>query len=373
MKKIGYRIFAICYQLFSKLPIKENTAFLVMTHDDGPEGNVAVAARYFKRQFGTTFWKFRRKDTDFSGVVGLCRAFAFFICRPIQMARAQYVFMDNAFLPMAHFKVRKDTTVVQLWHGTGTIKKFGQDANEGELYDLEQAANENLDYIIVSSESTRKLYAGCFGVPEDKVKVLGLPRTDILFSMDVYGRRREKFYKEYPQLKDKKLVLYAPTFRDQEAQNPKVHLDLQQMTEQLPEDYVLGLRLHPFVADNFTLPEEYVGQIYDFSNYDSLNTLLMVTDVLISDYSSIVFEYCVFKRPMIFYAYDLEEFSDNGRGFYEDYESYVPGPVVRNTEELLEAIVSPKDYTKRIEEFYKKTYQYEDGQSTKRLAKLLRQ
>lgn len=372
MKEIGYRIFALIYQIFKYLPIKKNSAFLIMTHDGGKEGNVGVTASYMKRIYHTKLYGIRRQDTQFHGKKGIVRMFRFFFLKSFQMARAEYIYMDNAFLPMAYLKVRPQTTVVQLWHGTGTIKKFGQDVNKGRLYQLEKAANQNIDYVIVNSEATKKLYAGCFGVDIDQVKVLGLPRTDLLFSKKQLEKRSKKFFDQYPELKQKKLILYAPTFRDQEADHPRVMLNLDKMAKELPDEYCLGLRLHPFVADHFQFDAKYQGKIYDFSSYDNLNTLLISTDILISDYSSIIFEYCVFGRPMIFYAYDLEEFSDHGRGFYKDYESYVPGPVVKTTEELLKVMKEQKWDMEYQKQFVKEAYAYMDGESTKRVVDFVR-
>lgn len=372
MKEIGYRIFALIYQIFKYLPIKKNSAFLIMTHDGGKEGNVGVTASYMKRIYHTKLYGIRRQDTQFHGKKGIVRMFRFFFLKSFQMARAEYIYMDNAFLPMAYLKVRPQTTVVQLWHGTGTIKKFGQDVNKGRLYQLEKAANQNIDYVIVNSEATKKLYAGCFGVDINQVKVLGLPRTDLLFSKKQLEKRSKKFFDQYPELKQKKLILYAPTFRDQEADHPRVMLNLDKMAKELPDEYCLGLRLHPFVADHFQFDAKYQGKIYDFSSYDNLNTLLISTDILISDYSSIIFEYCVFGRPMIFYAYDLEEFSDHGRGFYKDYESYVPGPVVKTTEELLKVMKEQKWDMEYQKQFVKEAYAYMDGESTKRVVDFVR-
>lgn len=372
MKEIGYHIFAFFYQILKLLPIKKNSAFLVMTHDGGREGNVGVTASYMRHFYHTKLYGLRRQDTEFHGKGGIKRILRFFFLKPLQMARAEYIFMDNAFLPMAYLKIRPQTTVVQLWHGTGTIKKFGQDVNQGKLFELEKKANQNLDYVIVSSDATKELYAGCFGVAEDQVKVLGLPRTDLLFSQKELQKRRKQFLEQYPELENKKLILYAPTFRDQETEHPRMMLDLDQMAKNLPKEYCLGLRLHPFVARQFQMDERYQGKIYDFSTYDNLNTLLMSTDILISDYSSIIFEYCVFGRPMIFYAYDLEEFSDHGRGFYKDYESYVPGPVVRTTQELLDVVKDQKWDMNYLKKFFEQAYQYQDGRSTKRVVDLVR-
>lgn len=371
MKEAGYLIFAILYRLWKHVPLKKNSAFLIMTHDSGPEGNVAVTASYMSRMYHTETTKLSRKDTSFGGPGGLKRAFRFFFIKSFAMARAEYIFLDNTFLPMAYLRVRRETTTVQLWHGTGTVKKFGQHVNKGKLYEQEKRANENLDYVIVNSEATRELYAGCFSVPIEKVKVLGLPRTDLLFSEKELLRRRSHFFKQYPELMNKKLILYAPTFRDQEVNDPKVHLDIEKMARELPEEYCLGLRLHPFVAERYHLEKDFGGKVRDFSSYDNLNTLLMAADLLITDYSSIIFEYCVFHRPMIFYAYDLLEFSDQGRGFYRNYEEYVPGPVVKTTEEIIEVILK-KDWKKdKFREFLEDSYAYMDGKSAKRVADFL--
>lgn len=367
MKGIGYVIFAFMYGIYKHLPLKKNSAFLIMTHDGGPEGNVAVVGAYMRRLYRTETAGLRRGDTCFGGQGGFLRALRFFFVKSLAMARAEYIFMDNVFLPMAYLRVRKDTVVIQLWHGTGTVKKFGQHVNTGKLYQLEKRANENLSYVIVNSRATKKLYAGCFSVKEEQVKVLGLPRTDLLFSEQELLLRRAKFFKQYPDLMDKKLVLYAPTFRDGEVEHPGVHLDVEKMAANLPAGYCLGLRLHPFVAERFSLEKDYGGKVLNFSSYDNLNTLLMATDILITDYSSIIFEYCVFRRPMIFFAYDLEQFSDHGRGFYRDYRSYVPGPVARTTEEVLE-IIRAKDWQEeKLQAFLTDSYAYLDGKSTKRV------
>jgi CDP-ribitol ribitolphosphotransferase len=371
MKEAGYRIFAFFYGIFKHLPVRKNSAFLIMTHDGGPEGNVAVTAAYMRRLYRTETEELRRSDTSFGGAGGIRRALRFFFVKSCAMARAEYILMDNAFLPMAYLRVRKETKVMQLWHGTGTVKKFGQHVNTGKLYEQEKRANENLDYVVVNSEATRKLYAGCFSVKEEQVKILGLPRTDILFSEKELLRRRTQFFKQYPNLMNKKLILYAPTFRDSEVAHPSIHLDIKKMAEELPDQYCLGLRLHPFVAERFHLEEDFGGKVMDFSSYDNLNTLLMSTEILITDYSSIIFEYCVFRKPMIFYAYDLDEFSDHGRGFYRDYREYVPGPVVETTEEIL-TVIREKDWRKeKLLEFIRDSYAYVDGKSTKRVVDFL--
>jgi CDP-ribitol ribitolphosphotransferase len=274
---------------------------------------------------------------------------------------------------MAYLKFKKEVKVVQLWHGTGTIKRFGQDVNTGRLKELEKKANSKITHLIVNSKESEKQYAKAFGLSEDKVFIYGLPRTDLFFDQDKMQERLDKFYRQYPDLKGKKLVLYAPTFRDQEIDHPRIALDTKLLCEQLPEDYVYLLRLHPFVEHAYKANEQNKGDraetknVVSMSSYADISTLLLAADYLITDYSSVIFEYCLRSRPMIFYAYDYEQFSDQGRGFYRPYHEFVPGPVVKDAKSIIELLKKDRfDYGK-INSFMNKNYQFLDGKSAERL------
>lgn len=377
-KEIGYRLFAFVYKICCIFPVKKEKIFCVMTHDSSEEGNVGVVKKYLEDR--NTDWKFcclKREDTRFSGQEKLKKIVRFFVKYPYELATSAYVFQDNIFLPIAFLKFRKKVKVVQLWHGTGTIKKFGQDVNIGRLKELERLANNSITHLVINSERWNS-YARIFSVTNDKLQVLGMPRTDLFFSEDKKEQIEELFFMENPNLIGKKIILYAPTFRDDRLGKQTLQLDIELWLEKMPEDTILGLRLHPFVAENF----QYVGKgserIVDFSHYANLNTLLFISSGLITDYSSIVFEYVLLDKPMYFYAYDLEEFSDNGRGFYEEYEEYVPGVVVRSTKELVDKMLEYEHNLERREywkekrkKFKEENYCYFDGNSTKRLVKLL--
>lgn len=379
MKELGYKIFAVLCRIFSIFPVNPKQVFLVMTHDAGPEGNVAVMRDYMVQLGeGYRFRELKREDTHFGKSLG--KMWRFFVVDAYYLARSRYVFLDNMFLPMAFLRFRKEVSVVQMWHGTGVIKKIGADVNQGRLAELERRANQNNTHLIVSSETTKAIYGKSFSMKDEQVYITGMPRADVFFEKQYQTRALEQFYKEYPQLKDKRLVLYAPTFRDVQVEHPQLHLDVEKLAAQLPEDCVLGVRLHPFVARSYERQrkEGAFRQVVDFSLYPSLNTLLFATSLLISDYSSIVFEYAALGRPMLFYAYDLEKFEQESRGFYWDYESYVPGPVVHREEDLKEVVADllelPSDIYEEqyaLEEFLRRTYQYQDCHASERLAKLL--
>ncbi len=379
MKELGYRLFAILCRVFSVLGLKDNKVFLIMTHDAGPTGNVAVMRDYMKANGDYIFCELKRSDTHFGG--SLKRIFKFFFYYSYHLARSRYVLMDNMFLPYAYIKPHRDAVIVQLWHGTGVIKKIGADTNKGRLKELEKMANLRTTHLIVSSDTTKRIYSGSFSIPPERVFVTGMPRVDYFFSSDEKPDLfRTQFYKEYPKLADKKIILYAPTFRDKEAAHPRLLMDVKKLADSLPEDTVLAIRLHPFVANAFHKEHRdgLGANVVDMSTYKSLNTLLVVSDMLISDYSSIVFEYSILKKPMVFFVPDIEEFSDSGRGFYHDYESYVPGPVVKQEEELLDNIrrvsnidIDEYDALYHLNAFIDDTYAYRDDNNAKRVYELM--
>ncbi len=379
IKTIGYYLFAIVYFLCKPFPIKHKKVLCIMTHDDGEGSNVRIATKLLMNEAeGYTFSYITKSNMrTVKSLSGIRTVFSFFICKPYELARAEIVLLDNVFLPFAYLHRKKGTKVVQLWHGTGTIKKFGQDVNLGKLKQLEKRANDNITHLIVNSPTMKHLYAGAFGVEEEVVYPIGLPKTDEMLrritNSEIAGKNPDKeyIYDKYKIPKDKKLMLYAPTFRDNEEHNPRLVELLQELSKELPKEYYLGLRLHPFIANSFT--QELENQrICQLSFEKDVSTLLLASDVLITDYSSIIFEYCLTKRPMIFYAYDYAEFSNFGRGFYYDYESFVPGPVAYTCKDVINIIKENDFHPYKIEDFVNSNYIYTDGNATNRLAELIK-
>lgn len=380
IKKIGYYLFAFVYLLCKPLPIKKKKVLCIMTHDDGESSNVSLAARALKNKAeGYTVSYITKKDTgEVKSFAGFRTMAGFFFCKPYELARAEIVLLDNIFLPYAYIKRKKKTKVVQLWHGTGTIKKFGQDVNTGKLKEIEKKANANITHLIVNSPEIKRLYSGAFGVKEKNIYTFGLPKTDELLlrlkkaEVAMKNPDKEYIYQKYKIPESKKLILYAPTFRDNEEQNPRLVELIKKLSKELSDEYYLGLRLHPFIANSFR-EEQMEAGIIQLSFEKDLNTLLLASDILITDYSSIIFEYCLIKRPMIFFAYDYAEFSDIGRGFYYDYESFVPGPVAYKYKDVAKIIKENSYDFHRIEEFINENYMYTDGNATERLIELLKQ
>lgn len=406
-KTIGYLLFVFIYYLCRPLPLKKKRVMSIITHDDGGGSNVSLLVKAMHEQkAGYSFTYITKGETaEVKGFSSLSHLLTFFIKKPYQLARAEIILLDNVFLPMAYLRVKRKVKVVQLWHGTGTIKKFGQDVNTGKLKELEYRANQNITHLIVNSDEIKRLYSKVFGVREERVYPIGLPKTDQLFRLlskleESEGTDREKYldkanvinqakvldetklsdrvetldkgelFRKHGIAEATRLILYAPTFRDNEITETKVWDRLEEILRELPPEYSLGLRLHPYIAKAYakhSLPD----RVYQLSFESDLNSLIMASEALITDYSSIVFEYCLTGKPMVFYAYDLDEFSDSGRGFYYNYMDYVPGPVAQTGAEVARLFRDEQFSIEKVKEFRERNYTYLDGKATLRLIKLI--
>lgn len=296
------------------------------------------------------------------------------------IADAKYVFISDASDVLACLPLRSDTIVTQMWHACGAFKKFGMSTADLIFGDNRKSLkkypyHKNYTHVTVSAKEIVWAYEEAMSLTEQPgvVKPIGVSRTDVFFD-DVYLEKAKKqVLRVVPQAKEKKIILYAPTFRGRvaSAKTPDV-LDLFYMQRMLGDSYIVLFKHHPFVKKRPEIPEELKDFAVDVTDTLSIESLLCTSDVCISDYSSLVFEYSLFERPMIFFAYDLDEYYD-WRGFYYDYKTFVPGPILTDTEQIV-------DYIKKVEEAFDKsvvrkfreTYMGAcDGHATERIMKLV--
>lgn len=293
------------------------------------------------------------------------------------MATAKYVFFDEATNITGRFVTRPETVTTQLWHGCGAFKKFGfstADAIFGaSRKDMERYPfNRNYTHVTVSSPEVIWAYEEAMQYTRESgvVKALGSSRTDIFYDKDFLKEAYDILYERFPAAKGKKVILYAPTFRGRvaKAKSPDV-LDLNMLHEAFGDEYVVIMKHHPLVRVRPEIPEELIGNFaVDFTDDMSIEALLCVSDICISDYSSLIFEYSLFERPMIFLAHDLEEFFD-WRGFYYDYNELTPGPIVSTNEEIIDYIenIDQRFNKQEVIDFRNKFMSACDGNATQRI------
>ena len=312
--------------------------------------------------------KVYKKNRFFSIKDRLINFFQALIIYGFHLPTAGFVILDNILLASAYFKFHPETKVVQVWHSAGVFKKFGlhacKDPKEREII---RRANQNLTHIIADSHRYTDIIAEAFGVKLDIVLPIGSPRTDFLFNQDSIRSATQSFLSKFNDIKHKKKILYAPTFREyEEYELIKLRLELEYLQKNLGQDYVILIRLHPKKKSQLKLDDKLKNYVIDVSNYENLEHLLAGVDILVTDYSSIFLEFIVLMKPIIFYPYDLEEYESKDRGFYFEYQKWVPGKVVNNISDLVKAILFAEIDKERYEAFVNQLFDHRDGQASKR-------
>ena len=294
------------------------------------------------------------------------------------MTRAKY-WVTNSRLPLWIPK-SKNTVYLQTWHGT-PLKRLAVDMDKVYMPGTDtKKYKENFtkeaskwDYLVSPNAYSSKIFRQAFQFDKTMIES-GYPRNDFLINANndetIYGIKKKS---NLPR--DKKVILYAPTWRDNQYYELgrykfDIQLNLQRMKAELGEDYIIVLRLHYLVAENLDLTN-CEGFVYDFSAHEDIRELYLIADLLITDYSSVFFDYANMKRPMLFYVYDIDDYRDNLRGFYFDFESEAPGPLVKTTGQIIDEIkkierfgFKPSEIT---EAFYERFCYLEDGNASERV------
>ena len=292
------------------------------------------------------------------------------------LSRSKYIILDDFSISISHLKVRRKQEIVQLWHGPGAFKTFGYSRiDKKNKYYL----HRNYTKAIVTSEKIKWCYAEGFGMDEKNIYATGFPRTDIFFDEKYLKDTREKIYEQYPFIKNKKVILFAPTYR---GKNLKVasydfeQLDLEKIYQNLKDDYVFIFKWHPAIYNNLMLGKikfdysNYKDFYYDFSDYRDINDILLVTDILITDYSSVIFDYLLVNKPIVYFTYDLEEY-ESQRGLYFPFNDYIYGDVAYNCDQLIEAIKHENLDEDKRQKFNEQFMNACDGKSTDKVYDLI--
>lgn len=290
-----------------------------------------------------------------------------------KIALAQVIVLEDFYPQLHQLQLRHDTKVIQLWHACGSFKTFGFSRLGKPGGALQSSSNHrNYDYAMVSGTKIVDIYSEAFGIPTSHVKALGVPRTDIFFQKEYEAAVQKQLYEKYPQLVGKQVILFAPTFRgdgNKDAYYPMNRFTPKHWMEKLPEDYVVIVKQHPFVKQSISIEEQWKNRILDLSEAEHINDLLFVTDYLITDYSSVVFEAALRDIPMVFYGFDWKDYMET-RDMYGDYENFIPGPLVESEEELLAFFQMPKKEN-YLEHFRKEYLDVLDGHSTERVVTVI--
>lgn len=271
------------------------------------------------------------------------------------------VLLDYNNYVISNFK-KKEVKVVQLWHASGAIKKFGNDIKRE--YEI-----KNYDYVISTSREWKNYYSTAFNVRKENVVITGIPSIDYLFSEEAMENYKKKMINKYPKIQGKKVILFAPTFRGDPIKDIRYErIDLDKIKRILGDKFVIIYKLHPsFGEKNISNDKDIIN-----CNGESIKKLFSITDYLITDYSSIAFEFSILNKPMIFYVPDLERYNVE-RGIYFNYEEIMPGPICKNENEVINSIIKNEFNFKEIEDFKNKFFEHKDNNSTERTTNFIKQ
>ena len=276
------------------------------------------------------------------------------------------------------FDKRKEQVFLETWHGT-PLKKLVFDMDDvfsatPKYKMIVYSQSRNWDYLISDNPFSTEVFQSCFLYDKGKILETGYPRNDILYA----SNRDELAASIKAKLgipEEKKIILYAPTWRDDEFYDQgeykfQLKLDLKYLRKELGQEYMVLLRTHYFIADSIDVTgmEDFVVNV---SKYSDIADLYLISDICITDYSSVFFDYANLRRPILFFTYDLEKYRDVLRGFYISIEDDVPGPLLFTNEEIVDAVKNidkiEEQYKDKYDQFYEKFCSFDDGHAAERI------
>lgn len=290
----------------------------------------------------------------------------------IKLAMANIILVDDYQPELYLVEFLEHVKIIQLWHACGAFKTIGLERlGKPGAPGFDTNIHKCYTFMPVSSELSAQHYAEAFGIDEKKIVPIGVARTDIFFDESYKKKVIPQVLNTFPQCKNaSEVIMYAPTFRGKNAKTASFPMDM--IDYELIGEYLLKtnsvmlIKMHPFVKTPLKIPKKYKDVIIDASHFREINDILFITDIVITDYSSVIYEFSLFNKPMLFYAFDRMKYEAD-RGFYEPYSEMVPGKIVRTFEQLVQALEKRDFEFEKVAPFVKKNFKYTDGKSTDRI------
>ena len=285
-----------------------------------------------------------------------------------KLAKSSTVILDD-HAPILDWLILNDTKVIQLWHAGAGFKSSGYSRWGNTGCPAPFSCHRQYTYGIAGSKQIAHFFSEVWGINTEQVLPTGMPRMDEYLDENYKAETVKKIYEEYPICKGKKVILFAPTYRGKNkalAYYPYNLIDFQKLYDTCGDEYVVLFKMHPWVAEPVPIDSKYSDKFIDVGKYPNINDLFYITDLLITDYSSNIFEYSLNKKPMLFFAFDEIQYSFS-RGFHRNYAESAPGKIVHDFDALIEAIKNKDFETEKVYKYVEEHFDYIDSGASDRV------
>ncbi|MFV0394054.1 MAG: CDP-glycerol glycerophosphotransferase family protein [Coprobacillaceae bacterium] len=382
LKKIAGKIIRLSYRVCYRLvPSQQQTILFISFHGKGYSDNPKAIHEYMMQQEAYKNYRFiwaikHHKSKNIS--ISNAKIIEYFsISYFYYLARSKY-WIVNCKLP--NYVLKKPNQIyLQTWHGT-PLKKLAHDIEVPEtttfyrsgmsMHEMHTTYDNDVskyNYMISPSSFTTKVFQSAFQIEAKRLLEIGYPRNDIL---SVYTDTMvQEMKQKYRLPSDKKVILYAPTWRDNsfnmKGYTFSLEVDFKLWQEILGDEYIVLFKPHYLIVNDFNI-EQFKDFVYYIEPEKDISDLYIISDILITDYSSVFFDYAILEKPIYFYMYDLDEYKNELRGFYLDIYQELPGPIFENEKEMLQTIQEQIFDYQVVSKFNERFNNHEDGNASKR-------
>ena len=375
--KIAFYVLSVC------IPVKKNGVLFMAFHGRGLLDNPGALYNEMKsegldKKYSIVWVANEKKDCSSENIKTVKYQSVLYF---YYLARSRY-WIFNCKLP-EYIHKKPNQIYIQTWHGT-PLKRLGRDLIEStsrksrsgrnmkqvkDSYTID-AGRYNL--MISPNAFCTEVFQSAFGVKKDQLIEVGYPRNDVLCSPSDHLINSLKEKHHIPH--NKKVLLYAPTWRDDSYEikgyNFQLELHFEKWKKHLP-DYLILFKPHYFIINSIKIESEVKDYVRIMDPKSDINELYLISDCLVTDYSSVFFDYALLKRPIYFYMYDLEKYQNNLRGFYLDIYKDLPGDIYQNEDQLIQAVKEGKYDYERLSEFNARFNNFQDQYCSRKIVKMI--
>ncbi len=386
IKRVIWKTIRILNFVFCRMiPCDKKTVLFLSFHGRGYSDNPKALYEYIHSNYSELkcVWAIRRGQLQNVKIEGAKIIPYFSLSYFFYLARAKY-WVINCKLPQ-YVSKKKKQVYLQTWHGT-PLKRLAHDIvlddknitfyrskmSAQQMYKTYDDDVARYNYMISPNPFSTEVFMSAFQINRERLIETGYPRNDVL--LQTSPEEVEKLKEQMGLPKDKKVILYAPTWRDNSFVTAgytfRLEVDFDKWKETLGEEYVVIFKPHYLIISDFDV-KKWEGFVYEVDASNDIASLYLVSDILVTDYSSVFFDYAILNRPMYFYMFDLEEYANELRGFYFDIHETLPGPIVQTESDLLEHLSQQTFNYDRLEAFNQKFNQWHDGRSSEKVCNIL--